>query len=581
MNRKHITNDVYPYTCVMEDCTKEDVLYTTKEAWKTHLTEDHRSTNYWVCLPCGGDTQLPTEADFISHTKQEHQETILEDQIPLLVPISRRSVPADITACPLCDAWSSKDSGEVDREALIDHIAEEIHAFSLRALPWPSEDDEVWNAERAGVAVLTVQDWLTRWNLTHPDAKEHLPYNNQPKMLDRFHYFRSHPYFAESGADDTASRRDSNDSATSNLRSLKNEGSLTFTDSENGRITREANNEQSLIWEDLSDQPRVPQTHKSHSESINSVAFSPNGKMVVSASDDPMVRLWDSATGALLQTLKGHSDWVNAVAFSPDGRELASASHDKTIKLWDRFTEAPPMALEGHLVWVNAVAYSPDSKLVASASDDMTVRLWDSATGVLLQTLNGHLDRVNAVAFSPDGKLVASASDDMTVRLWNSVTGTPWDAFKSHLGRVNAVAFSPDGKLVASASDDTTVRLWDLTTEALLQTLKGHSGCVNAVAFSPDGKLVASASGDMIVRLWDSATGISLQMLEDYASIGSAGRDIKYSKPLASCLNMTDTSRHFAIRTRQVHRMDIANRFSSSTIRPFWPQTRRNRPVVS
>ena len=95
MSRKHIADDVCPYTCVLQDCTKEDVLYSTKEAWKTHLIEDHRSTKYWVCFPCGGDVQLLTEAAFIAHTKQKHQETILEDQILLLAPISKRSVPAD------------------------------------------------------------------------------------------------------------------------------------------------------------------------------------------------------------------------------------------------------------------------------------------------------------------------------------------------------------------------------------------------------------------------------------------------------------------------------------------------------
>lgn len=240
MSRKHIADDVCPYTCILKDCAKEDVLYTTKEAWKTHLIEDHRSTEYWVCFPCGGNVQLPTEAAFIAHTKQEHQETILEDQIPLLVPISKRSVPADITACPLCDAWPPKEPGEVDREELINHIAEEVHDFSLRALPWPPEDDEAGSEERVGGAAQTVRDWLMRWNLTHPDAKERPPYNRRQKTPDPSHYFRSHPYFAESGGDDSPSRGDSDDSAASNLRSLQNEGSLTFTDSEESRIAREA-----------------------------------------------------------------------------------------------------------------------------------------------------------------------------------------------------------------------------------------------------------------------------------------------------------------------------------------------------
>ena len=239
-----------------------------------------------------------------------------------------------------------------------------------------------------------------------------------------------------------------------------------------------------------------------HTSDVNAVAFSPDGKILASASDDRTVRVWDAATGRELQSLRSHTDSVMAVAFSPDGKYVASGSKDKTIRLWDVATGQLVKTITGHAGTVTSLVYLGSWRL-ASGSEDGTVILWEMPTGWKERTLQGHTAGVNAVAYSAETRLLASGSSDKTIRLWDAFTGESKGVLTGHTDSVLSVQFSPNGKFLVSGSADRTVRVWDVATGQVLRVLVGHTDAVMSVGYSPDGKVVVSGSRDGTVRLWD------------------------------------------------------------------------------
>ncbi|NEP22522.1 caspase family protein, partial [Moorena sp. SIO3I6] len=253
-----------------------------------------------------------------------------------------------------------------------------------------------------------------------------------------------------------------------------------------------------------------------HTGWVTNIAFSPDGKQILSGSDDGTVRLWDTETGQLIHTLEGHTDTVYEIAFSPDGQQILSGSSDNTVRLWDTETGQLIHTLEGHTSLVSDIAFSPDGKQILSGSWDTTVRLWDTETGLTLHTLEGHTSRVEAIAFSPDGKQILSGSHDNTVRLWDTDSGTLIHTLEGHTSFVTEIAFSPDGKQILSGSHDNTVRLWDTDSGTLIHTLESPTDWITDIAFSPDGKQIISGSNDNTVCLWDTESGQLIHKLEGH-----------------------------------------------------------------
>jgi WD40 repeat protein len=244
-----------------------------------------------------------------------------------------------------------------------------------------------------------------------------------------------------------------------------------------------------------------------HQAAVVAVAFSPDGTLLATGSLDGTARLWKTATGQPYGHVLRHEGRVQAVAFSPDGTLLATGASDGTARLWQvgagRLHDLPLR----HQDEVRAVAFGANGRLLATASADRTARLWLTATGEPHGRPLRHLDAVGDVVFDRAGRLVATASVDGTARLWEAATGEPRGQPLRHRARITALAFSPDGAALATGSEDMTAQLWETASGTPLGPPLPHPGHVTTVAFHPDGTLLATGSTDGAARLWHAATG--------------------------------------------------------------------------
>jgi WD40 repeat protein/DNA-binding SARP family transcriptional activator len=294
-------------------------------------------------------------------------------------------------------------------------------------------------------------------------------------------------------------------------------------------------------------------------------SFSPDGKLVVSGSDEGPIHVWNPSTGRDRELI-GHTR-ASYPQFSPDGSQIVSASPDYTVRLWDVKTgQSHVVPTVGEQKFSAAIDASGE-RIAVGGIGPLVIQALD---GSLRLRLHGHRGRVTALVFSPDSQHLLTGSDDGTAIVWNARSGARERTLRGHDGIVRGVAYSDDGRRIATTGSDGTVRVWPADGgDAVI--LMGHEGRVNTVRFDGRGDRLVSAGGDGTIRIWDAGGGDALVVLyrhkgvasgADFSGDGrhvvSAGDDGMRITTCETCGTLKDTLR--VARTRAQHTLSTAER---------------------
>lgn len=273
-----------------------------------------------------------------------------------------------------------------------------------------------------------------------------------------------------------------------------------------------------------------------HLAAVKSLVFTGDGKRIISAGDDKVIRIWDLESGKTVGAIRGYvgpgpEGQIYALALSPDGNWLAAAGWMTSacsqpcndIRIFDLSSDQFELKalLRGHIDTISSLAFSPDGKNLVSGSSDNTAIIWswDGVSGRSLHVLRGHKSHIYGVGYTPDGRRIVTGSFDKTLRLWKALDGELITEMVGHTDKVQAVAISPRDGTIASGDRVGEMRLWDGETGKLLKVLANVNTVVTALTFDGEGKRLVSATGEeppFLARVWDVSTGKQVATFEKH-----------------------------------------------------------------
>ena len=257
----------------------------------------------------------------------------------------------------------------------------------------------------------------------------------------------------------------------------------------------------------------IQQVLSGHVGAVNSLAYSDNGKLLLSAGVDKTLRVWDVTTGTVVCNLSGCTDAITSAAFSPDQKSVIASSIDKNVRIWTlaeiKDPKAAPLTIAPtttvvHLTPVQSAVFAPDGLSFASCGDDFQVHLWDRKTGLERERFLGHTAIVTRLGFAADGLSLISGANDNTSRVWPITTHSVQQA---HQGAAHAVKFVGQGKSVVTAGEDHQVLVWTLQGLEKQHALAGSTLPVRALSVTKDGGFIAAGGDDKHLRIWNAADG--------------------------------------------------------------------------